>query len=50
MYLQKDGALTLTWRVETDILENWLLSYIDAASASEVHGVVDYVADASYTV
>lgn len=47
VYLQKaDGSLVLTWRVETDILDNWLLSYIDAKSADQVHGVVDYVADA----
>jgi extracellular elastinolytic metalloproteinase len=51
VYLQtSDGTLTLTWRVETDLLDNWLLSYVDAAGASEVLGVVDYVSDASYTV
>ena len=47
VYLQKaDGSLVLTWRVETDILSNWLLSYVDAKSAEQVHGVVDYSADA----
>lgn len=45
-----EGTLTLTWRVETDMLGNWLLSYIDAVNANQVFGVVDYVTDASYTV
>jgi extracellular elastinolytic metalloproteinase len=42
---KKDGSLTLTWRVETDVMDNWLLTYIDADSSKEVHGVVDYVSD-----
>ena len=52
VYLQKaDGTLALTWRVETDVLDNWLLSYVDASDASQVHGVVDYVSDlATYEV
>lgn len=50
VYLVKpDGELTLTWRVETDILSNWLLSYVDATT-SDVHAVVDYGADATYEV
>jgi extracellular elastinolytic metalloproteinase len=36
--------------VETDLLDNWLLSYIDAAGVSDILGVVDYVSDASYAV
>lgn len=47
VYLQKaDGSLALTWRVETDILSNWLLSYVDAKDGEQIHGVVDYSADA----
>lgn len=42
--------MVLTWRVEIDILSNWLLSYVDANSNEEVHGVVDYAADSSYQV
>jgi extracellular elastinolytic metalloproteinase len=43
--------LKLTWRVETDVLDNWLLSYVDAADNSEIHGVIDYVSDiATYEV
>ncbi|KAL7941188.1 Fungalysin metallopeptidase domain-containing protein [Trichoderma barbatum] len=46
VYLAKDdGTLSLTWRVETDVVDNWLLTYVDAATNKEVHGVVDYVAD-----
>ncbi|ORY61730.1 extracellular metallo proteinase MEP [Pseudomassariella vexata] len=50
-YLVKpDGDLALTWRLETDISENWLLSYVDANNNEEIHGVVDYVAEATYQV
>jgi extracellular elastinolytic metalloproteinase len=51
VYLVKeDQTLALTWRVETDIMSNWLLTYVDAATNSEVHAVVDYSADAVYQV
>ncbi|KAM0717776.1 hypothetical protein Q7P37_006108 [Cladosporium fusiforme] len=51
MYLQTpEGQLVLTWRVETDIESNWLLTYVDASSENEVHGVIDWAADASYSV
>lgn len=52
VYLVKgDGSLSLTWRVETDIMPNWLLTYVDAENAGEVHGVVDYTSDlADYRV
>ena len=45
-----EGELKLTWRVETDILSNWLLTYVDASAKDRVHAVVDYAADASYQV
>jgi extracellular elastinolytic metalloproteinase len=51
VYFQNlDNTLSLSWRVETDISDNWLLSYVDAGNPKEVFGVVDYVSDASYTV
>ncbi|GLA24004.1 extracellular elastinolytic metallo proteinase [Aspergillus phoenicis ATCC 13157] len=50
VYLVKpEGTLALTWRIETDMYEHWLLTYIDAETTT-VHGVVDYVADATYQV
>ncbi|KAI1102688.1 elastinolytic metallo proteinase Mep [Jackrogersella minutella] len=49
-FVKPDGSLALTWRVETDILDNWLLTYVDANTNEEVHGVVDYVAEATYLV
>ena len=48
--LKPDGTLNLAWRVETDVEDNWLLSYVDAKTAEEVHGVVDYVSDATLQV
>ncbi|KAJ2996782.1 hypothetical protein NUW58_g863 [Xylaria curta] len=51
VYLVKpDGELALTWRVETDVLDNWLLSYVDAKSNDAIHGVVDWVQDATLKV
>jgi extracellular elastinolytic metalloproteinase len=51
VYIQNDeGELSLTWRMETDILSNWLLSYVDAISGERIHAVVDYSADATYEV
>lgn len=51
MYLQTpEGQLLLTWRIETDIASNWLLTYVDAKSDEDVHAVVDWSADASYSV
>ncbi|KAL6408847.1 prepro-neutral protease [Ilyonectria robusta] len=52
VYLVKpDSSLVLTWRVETDVMDNWLLTYIDASTNEKVFGVVDYVADlATYQV
>lgn len=49
-FVKPDGKLALSWRVETDIEDNWLLSYVDANSEETVHGVVDYVAEADYQV
>ncbi|KAH7174809.1 Fungalysin metallopeptidase-domain-containing protein [Fusarium flagelliforme] len=49
-YLVDDGKLKLTWRVETDIVDNWLLTYVNAAKTDEVVGVVDYNAEATYEV
>ncbi|KAL6916703.1 hypothetical protein ACHAP8_009636 [Fusarium lateritium] len=49
-YLVDDGKLKLTWRVETDVLDNWLLTYVNAAKTDEVVGIVDYVAEATYEV
>ncbi|OOF94567.1 hypothetical protein ASPCADRAFT_507516 [Aspergillus carbonarius ITEM 5010] len=47
-FTKPDGNLALTWRIETDIDDHWLLTYMDAESASEVHGIIDYVAEATY--
>lgn len=50
VYLQKDGGLVLSWKVETDIGDNWLLTYVDANKNDKVHSVVDYVSAAEYKV
>lgn len=54
-FVKNDGTLTLTWRVETDVSSDWLLSYVDAEASTDVLGVVNYVSsavnvDASYLV
>jgi len=50
VYVISNGKLALTWRIETDVLSNWLLTYVDVEDGSQVHAVVDYSADASYEV
>ncbi|PYH78754.1 extracellular elastinolytic metallo proteinase, partial [Aspergillus uvarum CBS 121591] len=45
-----NNTLTLTWRVETDVHDHWLITYIDAATSNTIHGVIDYVSEASYQV
>ncbi|KAI6712330.1 extracellular elastinolytic metalloproteinase [Diplocarpon mali] len=50
VYIHVGASIRLSWRVETDVGNNWLLSYVDAANPEMVHAVVDYVSDASYTV
>ncbi|KAF4510970.1 hypothetical protein G6O67_002813 [Ophiocordyceps sinensis] len=42
---RQDTGLSLTWRVETDVMRNWLVSYVDASDSATVHGVVNYVSD-----
>lgn len=49
-FVKADGSLALTWRIETDVLDNWLLSYVDANTNEQIHGVVDWVADATMKV
>ncbi|KAI1369752.1 extracellular elastinolytic metallo proteinase [Xylaria arbuscula] len=49
-FVKSNGELALTWRVETDVLDNWLLSYVDATTNEEIHGVVDWVQDAQMRV
>ena len=50
VYFSDGSSLTLAWRVETDVLDNWLLSYVDAKTPDNILGLVDYVAEASYNV
>lgn len=48
VHVSEDGSLVLAWRIETDIGSNWLVSYVDAVSGSEITGVVEYKNNASY--
>ncbi|KFZ04297.1 hypothetical protein V502_10257, partial [Pseudogymnoascus sp. VKM F-4520 (FW-2644)] len=43
-----EQTLSLSWRAETDLNDNWLLSYVDVSGATEIYGVVNYVSDATY--
>lgn len=44
-YRAADGSLVSAWRVETDVGENWLTTYVDAENENEILAVTDYVAD-----
>jgi extracellular elastinolytic metalloproteinase len=48
-FVQPDGTLALTWRVETEFVDKWLVSYVLEAE-SRVLGVVDRVSHATYEV
>jgi hypothetical protein len=50
VYLKTDQGLELVWRIETDMRDNWMLSYVDATNAETILGVVDYAAHARYLV
>ena len=49
-FIDDSGTLKLTWRVETDIDNNWLVTYTDASAPGSIVGLVDYVQDAEYRV
>lgn len=50
-YLVKsDGTLTLTWKVETNLLTHWLHSYMDALRGGEIYGLIDWAWSATYKV
>ncbi|KAF2497908.1 extracellular elastinolytic metallo proteinase [Lophium mytilinum] len=51
VYFQKpDGTLALSWRVQTDVITNYLVTYTDTSSPKSILGAMDYVADATYEV
>ncbi|KAF9732444.1 hypothetical protein PMIN03_003020 [Paraphaeosphaeria minitans] len=50
VYVQTGNRLALSWRVETDVDVNWLLTYVDAENGKEIYHVVEYGADATYEV
>ncbi|USW55120.1 Putative peptidase M36, fungalysin, FTP domain, peptidase M4/M1, CTD superfamily [Septoria linicola] len=50
-YRTPEGSLVSAWRLETDVGESWLTTYVDAENDNNVLAVTDYVADAeSYQV
>lgn len=49
-YVADDGQVKLTWRLETDLDDNYMITYADAYSPEQVLATVDYVQDATYNV
>lgn len=49
-FVKQDGNLALTWKVETRLEDEWLVSYVDAEAEPSVLGVIDYVSFATYEV
>lgn len=49
-YYQTPEGIKLIWRLETDLDENWLITYANAQEKGSIIAVADYVADASYNV
>lgn len=50
-YRNPSGGLVSAWRLETDVKDSWLTTYVDAENENNVLAVTDYVADSeSYQV
>lgn len=50
-YRNAAGELVSAWRLEIDIKDSWLTTYVDAENESNILAVTDYVADVeSYQV
>ncbi|KAF2165924.1 hypothetical protein M409DRAFT_66876 [Zasmidium cellare ATCC 36951] len=49
-YRTPEGSLAPAWRIETDLDDHWLTTYLQAEGGSEVLAVTDYIADNSYEV
>ena len=50
VYYRTEGGIRLAWKVETDMGENWMVSYANAGQVGDILGAVDYVADEKYEV
>lgn len=50
-YRNAAGELVSAWRLETDVKDSWLTTYVDAENENNVLAITDYVSDAeSYQV
>lgn len=49
-YRTTEGSIAPAWRIETDLDDHWLTTYLQAEGGSEVLAVTDYIADNSYEV
>ena len=45
VYFVDGDSLTLAWRIETDLDDDWFLSYVDAVTNQQILGVVSYSAE-----
>jgi extracellular elastinolytic metalloproteinase len=50
VYYRTGTGVRLAWKVETDIGDNWMVSYASAGEVGNIFGAVDYVADEKYEV
>lgn len=49
-YFATDDGVKLVWKLDTDLDENYMVTYVNALEKNDVVGAVDWVADADYTV
>lgn len=42
--ITNDQTLKLVWRIETDLGNNWIISFVDAQNPNKIHQAADYVA------
>ncbi|KAA8910910.1 extracellular metallo proteinase 1 [Sphaerosporella brunnea] len=49
-YYTTEEGLKAVWRLETDLDDNYMITYVNANDANDVVGAIDYVSDATYRV
>lgn len=50
VYYATGTGVKIAWRLETDLDESYMITYINAKDAADVVGAIDYVSDAQYNV
>lgn len=50
VYYATGNDVKAAWRLETDLDDSYMITYVNAKDAADVVGAIDYVSDAEYKV